>query len=222
MQTEALAALMQLASPALPVGAFSYSQGLEFAVETGRVHDAATAQAWIFDAVELVVARHELPIWMRLHAAWSRHDVDAIAHWNALFVASRETRELREETVQMGYSLDVLLRELGLRGPDDALVTPCAWPTAHARACVALGLAARPAAAAYLYAVVENQVMAAVKAVPLGQTAAQRMLLAAHPRIARAVEHAETLDDDALGSAAVGVAWNSARHETQYSRLFRS
>lgn len=214
-----LAALMQLASPALPVGAFSYSQGLESAVEARVIHDAPTAQRWIFDHAELVIARYELPVWLRLYSAWDDEDLPAIARWNEEFIASRETREFRGESMQMGYSLFVWLRELGLATPPQF---KCAWPTAHARACVALGVDRNSGAAAYLYSSIENQVAAAIKAVPIGHVAGQRILLASHGLVARCVAEAQTRDDNALETSAPMLAWHSARHETQYSRLFRS
>src|SRR6188768_867504 len=108
-----LARLLQLASPALPVGAYSYSQGLESAVEAGIVHDAASAQSWIGDVLELSVASMEAPVFLRLYGAWRVADFAAVEYWNALFLASRESAELRAETVQMGYSLTRLLIELG-------------------------------------------------------------------------------------------------------------
>ena len=109
----ALARLLQLASPALPVGAYSYSQGLEAAVEAGVVRDANGARAWIGDALRFGVARLEAPVWWRLHAAWLARDAEAVARWNEFFLATRETAELRAEDLQMGYSLRRLLLELG-------------------------------------------------------------------------------------------------------------
>lgn len=111
MSTE-LARLLQLASPALPVGAFSYSQGLEAAVEAGIVHDRESAQQWIADVLRLSLARMEAPILVRLIDAWRAGDRAAAARWNEEFLASRETQELRAETVQMGYSLRMLLEQL--------------------------------------------------------------------------------------------------------------
>ena len=113
----ALARLLQLASPALPVGAYSYSQGLEAAVEAGLVHDAASARTWIGDVLDYAVARLEAPVWSRLYAAWSAQDAQAVAQWNDFFLCTRESSELRAETVQMGYSLRQLLLELGALCP---------------------------------------------------------------------------------------------------------
>ena len=217
----ALVRLLQLASPALPVGAYSYSQGLEAAVEAGIVRDGAGAQRWIEDVLALSVTRMEAPVFLRLYDAWRARDAASAARWNALFLASRESEELRAETAQMGYSLARLVSELEQSGDLDAW-EEIAFPAAFA--CVAARWNVDPdeALIAYLWAWAENQVLAAVKVVPLGQTAGQRMLLTLGEKIAAAAACARTLDDDGLGNYAPGLALLSARHETQYSRLFRS
>jgi urease accessory protein len=216
-----LARLLQLASPALPVGAYSYSQGLEAAVEAGIVRDAESAERWISDVLEFSIARMEAPVLLRLCDAWRAGDAAAANGWNALFLASRESAELRAETAQMGYSLARLIGELGTDG------RPPAWeevsfPAAFACAVVLWNIDAHDALIAYLWAWCENQVMAAIKAVPLGQTAGQRILLALGECIPAIAAAAGTLDDESLGNYAPGLALLSARHETQYSRLFRS
>ena len=197
--------LLQLASPTLPVGAYSYSGGLEAAIEAGQVTDAASAQRWIGDVLEHSVMKMEAPLLLRMIEQPS-------AEWNETFLASRETAELRAETVQMGYSLNRLLPELG--------IAPCtfeepSFPAVFAHAVRAWGIAARQALTAYLWAWLENQVMAAVKAVPLGQTDGQKMLLALGAKLGE-------VSEDEPGNFAPGLAILSSRHETQYSRLFRS
>ena len=197
--------LLQLASPALPVGAYSYSGGLEAAIEAGLVKDAASARRWIGDVLEFSVLRMEAPLLLKMIEA-------PAAEWNERFLASRETAELRAETVQMGYSLNRLLPELG--------VEPCpyeepSFPAVFAHAVRAWGLGARQALTAYLWAWLENQVMAAVKAVPLGQTDGQKILLALGAKL-------HELDEEEPGNFAPGLAILSSLHETQYSRLFRS
>jgi len=221
----ALIRLLHLASPALPVGAFSYSQGLESAVELGWVTTREGAGAWIGDALELAVGRLEAPVWLRLHAAWTRGDAAEAARWNELFLASRDTAEGRLETVQMGYSLGRLLESL-----DPVRFPPLmgmgwdepAFPAEFARAAAAWGVRAEEGLAAYLWAWLENQVTAAVKVVPLGQTDGQRLLFELGERLPGVVRGAwEASDGDLAGSApALGLA--GALHETQYSRLFRS
>lgn len=223
MSMAALGALLQLSSPALPVGAYSYSQGLEAAVEAGMVREEASALRWISDALSCVLARYEAPLWLRLHSAHLSRDRAALQAWNDDFLATRETAELRAETVQMGYSLVQLMR--GLNMATDLLPaagSSVTFPTAHAGACAAWGIDAEAGLYAYLYAWAENQVTAAIKCVPLGQTAGQRLLLALRASVARAVQLAFELDDDALSTQTPMLAILGSRHETQYSRLFRS
>ncbi|MGQ0528425.1 MAG: urease accessory protein UreF [Panacagrimonas sp.] len=216
----ALAALLQLASPTQPVGAYSYSQGRESANDAGIVCDESSAALWIEDGLTLVLTRYEAPLWLRLHAASAQQDHAALAHWNEDFLATRETAELRAETVQMGYSLVQLMRTLGHAPPLD--VEEIAYPTAHAWACTLWGVDAGDGLLAYLYAWAENQVMAALKAVPLGQSAGQRLLLGLRDPIADAAQRAATLADEALSTQSPMLAILSGAHETQYSRLFRS
>jgi len=216
------ARLLQLASPALPVGAYSYSQGLESAMESKIVRDAATASRWIGEVLELSVASMEAPVLSRLMHAWQRGDIDAVRRWNAEFIASRETSELRGETVQMGYSLRRLLRDLDVPALELGAIDEVAYPTAFACAAAAWKLPVPDAIATYVFAWIENQVLAAVKCVPLGQTDGQRLMLDLGSRIAPLAERAIAMDDDDLANFAPGLAIASARHETQYSRIFRS
>ena len=222
----ALARLLQLASPALPVGAYSYSQGLEAAVEAGLVSDAKSAGAWIVDVLAYAVARLEAPVWWRLQAAWSAGELERVAHWNDIFLCTRESAELRAETLQMGYSLQRLLSEIGsfdapsltqLRG-----IADITFPAAFAFAVAKWEIPARSALIAYLWAWLENQVMAALKSVPLGQTDGQRLLLALAALLPGIADEACALGDDDLCNYAPGFAILCSRHETQYSRLFRS
>lgn len=217
--TERLARLLQLASPALPVGAFSYSGGLEAAVDAGIVKDAADAERWIGDVLEHSLARMEAPVLVRLLAAWHAGDAAAVSHWNERFLASRETAELRAETAQMGYSLARLMRELGV---GEIALEEIAYPTAYAFAAERWQIDPQAALEAYLFAWLENQVLAALKSVPLGQTKAQKMLFSLGTGLRDRAERARSLSDDELGNFAPGLAMLSARHETQYSRLFRS
>ncbi len=222
----ALTRLLQLASPALPVGAFSYSQGLEWAIEDGTVRDEASAQAWIGDLLEHNLGRFEAPLLARLIAAWQGNDLAMVRQLNELHLASRESAELRAETLQMGYSLLRLLRELGDFPADviaalDAIGAP-AFPAAWSAAAAAWSIAAEEAVTAYLWAWAENQAMAALKAVPLGQSAGQRILLELGASLPAIAQRALTLDPEAWSNLAPGFAIASCRHETQYSRLFRS
>ena len=222
----ALARLLQLASPALPVGAYSYSQGLEAAVEAGVIADAASAGRWIADALTLSVARFEAPAWCRLHAAWLARDGDEVRRLNELFCATRETAELRAETLQMGYSLRRLCMEMGefdanaLAGL--AKMDEISFPTAFTFVAAGWDIPARDALVAYLWSWLENQVMAALKAVPLGQTDGQRLLFRLGASLSGIADEAAAAEDATLANFAPGLAIASSRHETQYSRLFRS
>ncbi len=223
-----LVRLLQLASPALPVGAYTYSQGLEWAVESGSVGNEADASAWIGDLLEWSLARFEAPLLARQIVAWTEGDDAEVARLNADFLASRETSELRAETLQMGWSLVRLLADLdafaalpGWRGRLLVVDTPC-FPTIWAAAAAAWQVPADQALAAYLWAWAENQVMAAVKAVPLGQSAGQRLLATLGQRIPALVESALQLPEARWSNYTPGLAIASSRHETQYTRLFRS
>jgi urease accessory protein len=223
MKTPELVRLLQLASPALPVGAYSYSQGLESAVEAKIVCNAVTAADWIGDVLETSIASMEAPLFLRLAHAWANDEPEAVAQWNAEFIASRETAELRAETLQMGYSLRNLLRDLevGDCARLEAL-DEIAFPTAFTFAVAAWRIDVCEALAAYLFAWIENQVLAALKSVPLGQTEGQRMLLALSARIDAVVARAAAMQGGDLANFAPGLAILSSRHEAQYSRLFRS
>jgi urease accessory protein len=205
-----LAKLLQLASPTLPVGAYSYSGGLEAACEAEIVADAVTAERWIGDVLEFSVARMEIPMLFRMMTDLK---------WNEHFLASRESAELRAESVQMGYSLNRLFKDLGL---GEVPVDEPSFPAAFAYAAAQWKIEPEAALQAYLWAWLENQVMAAVKAVPLGQTDGQRMLLSLGERIEGLVKKAMQMKDEDIGNFAPNLALLSARHETQYSRIFRS
>ena len=229
MADTALLRLLQLASPSLPIGAYSYSQGLESAIDAGLVHDAASARTWIQAALGEVVAHFDAPLQWRLLLAFGARDGAAICDWSAHWLASRDTAELRAETVQMGYSLRQLLGALLADLPDAdarmlALLDAAALslPAAYACAAAALGVAPPAALLGCLFSWLENQVLACVKTVPLGQVAGQKMLLALAPAVGEAARHAQALPDSALSNWAPGLSLLSMRHEVQYSRLYRS
>jgi urease accessory protein len=214
-----LLALLQLASPGLPVGGFAYSQGLEKAIEDGIVRDAASARAWIEDLLMLSLARLEAPLWLRLWDAARNGDQAAFERWNEESLAARETAELRSESVQMGISLVRLMPAVGVEPPR---CVPIAFPAAFAAACAALGVGREDGLLAYLWAWAENQALVAVKSVPLGQMAGQALLAGLHAALEKCVRDATDVGDDDLGSATVHHAIISARHESMYSRLYRS
>ena len=222
----ALARVLRLASPMLPVGAFSYSQGLESAIEQGWVRDESSAQRWIGDVLECNVGRFEAVVWCRLYRAWQAESGADVSAWNDAFLAARDSAEFRAETVQMGYSLRTLLCESGEF--DEATLAPLrsvqepAFPTPFSFACAAWQIPERQALLGYLWAWVENQVSAAMKAIPLGQMSGQRLLAGLSDGLGALVQAAIVMKDEDVTNCAPGLAIASCRHETQYSRLFRS
>lgn len=226
MQASALLHLLQFASPALPIGAYSYSQGLEAALERGIVRDADSARAWIADHLRHVVALWEAPLCWRLMTAFAARDVAGAELWSERFIASRDSAEFRAETIQMGYSLTRLLAELGVADGEliDMLQAQpeVALPTAFACAVVALDIPCEAALLAMLFAWAENQVLVCVKSVPLGQVAGQRLLLSLRADIEAAAQVAQTLADDDMSNWSPGLSLLSMQHEVQYSRLYRS
>jgi urease accessory protein len=226
MNASALLHLLQLSSPSLPIGAYSYSQGLEAALENGLVSDEASARAWITDALQQVVAHFEAPVLWRLMQAFDRVDAEAVHLWTESFLAARDTAEFRAETVQMGYSLGKLLAELKLPRPELLALLQTMpevpLPTALACGAVALGIPHESALLGMLFSWAENQVLVCVKSVPLGQVAGQRLLLSLRPVLEDAARTAQTLNDDELSNWSPGLSLLSMRHEVQYSRLYRS
>jgi urease accessory protein len=218
--------LMRLASPALPVGGFSYSEGLEAAVDCGRVTDAASARTWLLDQLQLSLARCDLPLVASAHRAWSQADFPRVAALNRWAFAVRETGELQLQAQQMGRSLVEWLRP---RMADDpalqhaaALQPAPAWPIVFALAAARAAAPVHDTLVAFGLGWAENMVQAAIKAVPLGQNAGQRLLDALAAALPAAVDAALAMPDDQRQAFAPMLAILSAQHETQYSRLFRS
>ena len=222
----ALARLLRLVSPMLPVGAFSYSQGLESAVEQGWAKGEAGVLEWIRGVVRYSIGTFEAPICCWLQRAWQADDTDSVKRWNATFLAAREAAELRSETVQMGYSLRRLIIDSNEFASHSVAVLESidspSYPVVYSFACAQWRIDERAALLGYVWSWVENQVVAAMKAVPLGQMAGQRLLAALTPDIAEVVNAALVADADDLSNAAPGLSIASCVHETQYSRLFRS
>ena len=220
--------LMWLASPALPVGGFSYSEGLEAAVESGRVDGEASARDWLLDQLQLSLARSELAVAAQAHTAWQSGDLPRLIALNDWVRQTRESAEMRQQAEQMGRSLVDWLRN-GEQAGDPRIAALAAlpgaptWPLAFALAGVLAGASAQETLLSLAFGWAENMAQAAMKSVPLGQAAAQRMLAALAARIPEAVEQALACTDDNQRQAfAPMLAILSARHETQYSRLFRS
>jgi urease accessory protein len=226
MTVLAQARLLQMASQALPIGGYSHSQGLESAVEAGLVGDEASVQQWISDVLRFSMSSYELLCLRDMSEAWIAGEVAALRMLNEEFLATRESCELRRASVQMGFSLRTLLEALpGL--PNTLIETlralsepslPCVWSgAAHA-----WSIPANDSMTAYLWSWAENQVLVAIKSVPIGQSAGQRILLTIGSTIAELARAWEPRNDLPRSNFAPGLAILSARHETQYSRLFRS
>lgn len=217
-----------LASPALPVGGFSYSEGLEAAIDAGLVTDEASAAAWLTDQLHLSLARSDLAVVAQAIPAWQANDLARIGALNAWVLATRETQEFRLQTEQMGRSLLEWARSLGNLGGSvlaqlqAAQLQPPSYPVAMACAAAASGAPLADSLAGFAFGWAENMVQAAIKSVPLGQSAGQRMLARLVAEIPPAVAQAMALGDDDRQAFAPMLAILSARHETQYSRLFRS
>lgn len=219
-------ALLRLASPQLPIGGYSYSQGLEMAVDNGRVHDPDSARCWISDQLLLNLARFEAPLLLAHCRAAADTDWPRLAELAEQHRASRESRELALESRQMGYSLRQLLE--GLPDLDDdarsflAAQAEVGLAPAWALAARAWQISPEDALAAWLWGWLENQLAVLMKTLPLGQQAAQRLTSELLPLLDQAQRDAEHLSPEHWGSAAFGLALASMAHERQYSRLFRS
>jgi urease accessory protein len=217
--------LMWLASPALPIGGFSYSEGLEAAVDTARVTTESEAAAWLLDQLELNLARGDLAVLAQAIPAWRAADAGRIAALNTWVLQTRESSELRAQTEQMGRSLLEWLRNhTTATAPQIGLLAELqpTYPLAFALAASATGAPVRECLLAYTFGWAENMVQAAIKSVPLGQSAGQRILSALTAEIPAAIEHALLLQDSARQAFSPMLAILSAQHEVQYSRLFRS
>ena len=233
LSASALLQLIWLASPALPVGGFSYSEGLESAIDGGQVSDEASAGRWLRDQLALSLQRAELPLLASAFKAWQRVNsaqiAERITELNRWSVLTRESREMRQQTEQMGRSMTEWLRQ---RRPDDARVTLLAalrpaptWPVAFALAAATTGAPLREVLLAFGFGWAENMVQASLKSVPLGQSAGQRLLASLADALPAAVDAAiatAAAGDGARQNLAPMLAITSARHEAQYSRLFRS
>ncbi len=211
--------LWQLISPTLPVGAFSFSQGLEYVIEMRVVRDEQTALEWLRDLLRHSLAVLDLPTLLRVHRAWRAGDERGVRRLSRMLEARRESAELRFEDMSIGGALTQLLANLGEPLPIERRLP---FASAFAVACVNGGVAEHDACAGFAWAWCEQQTAAAVKLVPLGHTAGQRMLLAIGPDIDAAVAHAVAIEDADIGIGLPGLAIASALHETQYTRLFRS
>jgi len=216
--------LFQMASQAFPIGGYSHSHGLEAAIESGCIHDEGSVQQWILDVLSFSINSYEVPGLLDMGHAWAAEDLDAVRRLNHEFLSTRESAELRSATVQMGFSMRALLAVLP-ELPTALIETltlmeepslPCVWSGAAA----AWSIEPSDSVAAYLWSWAENQVLVAMKALPMGQSSGQRVLLGIGAHIARLAK--QWTCSAMRSNFAPGLAILSAQHETQYSRLFRS
>lgn len=216
--------LLQLASPALPVGAFSYSEGLETLVQQQEIVDDAGLHHWLEQELNYGAIRVEAAVMARAYDAIQTAQLDRLAHWNQWLSAFRETEELRLQSWQMGRSLVRLLNALEptLQPQLAACGETCNFAIAFAIAAAHWQILPHQAIAGYLHSWATNVINAGVKLIPLGQTQGQRLLTHLYPQLNGVAAEVLTLPDEALGSCGWGLAIASMAHETLYSRLFRS
>ena len=224
LMNQSLLHLLQLASPSLPVGAYSYSEGLETLVNAGTLTDATTLGDWLTQELRCGSIRLEVAAIAHVHQALIDQDVDAIARWNRWLSAIRDAEELREQSWQMGQALVRLMSQL-----EPELVEVFEQVGVPCNVAIAFGVAAshwqidrEATLLGYLHSWVGNLVNAGIKLIPLGQTAGQALLLTLYPTLQQTVHESTTISEDELSSCSWGVAIASMQHETLYSRLFRS
>jgi urease accessory protein len=224
MDSTALLTLLQLTSPALPVGAYSYSEGLETLVDQGLIKSAADLQRWLTESLATGSIGIEAAILVRAHRAWTKGDQQNLIYWNHWLSATRETAELQQQNWQMGRSLLKLLQDLYPQSDWSGWSMTENWNMAIVFA-LAAGLAEideHTAILGYLHSWASNLVSAGIKLIPLGQTAGQKLMLQLAESITNSADRSLFLPDDQLFSCSWGLAIASMTHETQYSRLFRS
>lgn len=216
--------ILQLASPALPVGAYSYSEGLEMLVESGRINNVISLQEWLESELKYGSIRIDGAVMIRGLESAKSSDLESLKKWNLWLSAARDTEELRAASWQMGRSLLQLLTKLA---PEILPITtavgyPCNYPISFGIACAHWQINHHAALLAYLHSWANNLITAGVKLIPLGQTAGQELLLNLQPLLNVTMSEIITLEDDNLACCSWGLSLASMQHETQYTRLFRS
>lgn len=224
MTDSSLLHLLQLVSPALPVGAYSYSEGLENLVDRDVINNKKTLEDWLDRELSYGSIRIETAVMLRSYHSVCERDLKALDKWNAWLSAARETEELRQQSWQMGRSLLKLLVELQpqYRSFADAIESPCNYAVAFGIAAACWQIDNRVVAIGYLQSWTANIISAGVRLIPLGQTAGQQILINLHDIIIRVTQEILLLEDEELSSCSWGLALASMSHQTQYTRLFRS
>ncbi|MBD2014787.1 urease accessory protein UreF [Microcoleus sp. FACHB-53] len=224
--------LLQLASPALPVGAYSYSDGLETLLEAGVVNTQRSLWQWLEQELRYGAIRLETAVMIRAYQSVLSGNVEALGYWNAWLTATKETTELRSQSWQMGNSLMRLLLDLSPPLPTSATLslqdlasaagTPCNYAIAFGLAAAYSQIDLTASVLGYLHSWASNLINAGVKLIPLGQTAGQQLLFELNTDLIRCTQEVLALEDEQLSSCGWGLALASMAHETQYTRLFRS
>jgi urease accessory protein len=212
--------LLQLSSAALPVGGYAFSQGLEYAVDSGWVQTDSQVADWVSLLMHESLAHVDLPLLQRLIQAQHTESLEHTHYWNAYALACRETHELRLTDTAMGDALIRLLKQLDI--PVPPIATGTSFLTAFAAAAHYWNIQTHEASVGFLWSWLENQIAAATKLVPLGQTSSQKLLVQLGDELPAVLAKAAKVDDDNIGASLPGLAMASSWHETQYSRLFRS
>ncbi len=224
INSSALLGLLQLTSSTLPVGAYSYSEGLETLTELGTISSQLTLKHWLEQELRYGAIRLEAAVMLRAYRSLENGDLAALSDWNNWLSATRETEELRQQSWQMGRSLLRLLLELPpqIQWLKDPRLNPCNYAIAFGIASQNWQIDISSALMGYLHSWATNLITAGVKLIPLGQTSGQKLLLELHTTITHATSEILNLEDDDLGSCGWGLSLASMAHETQYTRLFRS
>ncbi|MBL4879980.1 MAG: urease accessory protein UreF [Oleispira sp.] len=235
MQTTSLLNLLHISSPALPIGTFAYSQGLEYTLEVGWCKNADDVEQWVKSVMVHGLGGVDLPILKRLHQAWSvyinKHEqageqdkgIEPLKYWNATLLAFRETKELYLEDIQVGDAFKQWHKSQSAEHLAKLeLVDKPTVACMYALNGVIKGLTVEECLIGFVWSWLENQITSASKAMPMGQTDGQNIIRHLIPEIEGVIENAMTVEDDDIGSGLVGLSMSSALHENQYSRLFRS
>lgn len=219
--------LLQLCNSSLPLGAYSYSEGLEFWVENGDINDAQTLRQWLENELIYGSIRLEGAIALRAYNCYLNGDSERLYYWNNWLSASRETKELREQSWQMGKSfcrliLSLIPDESKLHSVINNFDSPCNGAIAFGIITAHSGISPQQMLWGYLHNWLNNIVNGGVKLIPLGQTEGQKLILNLHSTIISSSEQIMNLQDEQLASCSWGLSFASIHHETLYSRLFRS
>ncbi len=219
----ALLRLLHLVSPTLPTGAFSYSQGLEWAVENGWINDSESLASWLLDLAEHSMAYVDIPILSRMYSAIQNDDVEKLEHWCGMLLACRESSELQEEEQTRGRALATLLGNLNLLKAGIPITSIQRSQLAgYVMAATQWEISLQDATLGYVWAWLENQVITGIKIIPLGQTQGQQLLMQCNSEIPGIVDYGLQIKDQEIGASSPALALACSMHETQYTRLYRS